>query len=395
MTDKKIDVILKMEHVNKIYGHNRAEAEQMMRDGADKSEVYKKTGCTVALWDVNIEVPRGKIFVIIGLSGSGKSTAVRCINGLTLPTSGKILFDGRDVGQMKNKELLSLRRDSVSMVFQSFGLMSHRDILNNVAYGLEVKGVPKEEREETALQYIKMVGLDGLERKSCDQLSGGMRQRVGIARALASGSDVLLMDEPFSALDPLVRLDMQFELLQIQRRLGKTIVFITHDIDEAFKLGDVVAIMRDGKVIQVDTPVGMSEHPADDYVRRFIDSADKSKVLAVENVMMTPTSLIRIHDTPAYAVREMWKQKLSSAYVVDDDLRLMGVLTISDAVKARNENIPIEDVVLKDVACTHKGEQVSGIIPIAAESPYPIAVVDENNILEGIVTKSSVLSSLS
>lgn len=391
MTD---EYIFELRHVSKLYGGNRNEAVRLLKQGENKDIVFQKTGCTTAMWDVNLKIRRGEIFVVIGLSGSGKSTVLRCLNRLHGPTSGEILFEGRDICKMSKRELMNLRRGKISMVFQSFGLMSHRDILSNVAYPLEVRKIPKEEREEKATEIIKLVGLSGLEHKSCEALSGGMRQRVGIARALCSDADVLLMDEPFSALDPLVRLDMQFELLQIQRKLGKTIVFITHDIDEAFKLGDTVAIMRDGKVIQVDTPVGMSEHPADEYVRRFINSADRSKVLTAEDVMMTPNSLIRIQDTPSYAVHEMWKQKLSSAYVVDDALHLMGILTITDAVKARNENRPIDEVMLKDVVRIRKDEQVSDIIPIAAESPYPLAVVDANDVIEGIVTKASVLSSL-
>ena len=218
-----------------------------------KKKYKKKTGVSVGLWDINLQIPRGQIFVIIGLSGSGKSTLVRCFNRLNKPTSGSILFDGKDLAKLSKKELLEFRRNNISMVFQSFGLMSHRDVLGNVAYGLEVKGISRSEREEKAMEVISMVGLSGWEHQSCKNLSGGMRQRVGIARALANDPDVLLMDEPFSALDPLVRQDMQFELLQIQRKLKKTVVFITHDIDEAFKLGDTVAIMKDGKLVQVDT----------------------------------------------------------------------------------------------------------------------------------------------
>lgn len=389
------EYIFELRHVSKLYGRNRNEAVRLLKQGENKDAVFQKTGCTVAMWDVNLNIRRGEIFVVIGLSGSGKSTVLRCLNQLHRPTSGEILYEGRDICRMSKHELMDLRRGKISMVFQSFGLMSHRDVLSNVAYPLEVRKIPRQEREEKAAEIIRLVGLSGLERKSCEALSGGMRQRVGIARALCSDAEVLLMDEPFSALDPLVRMDMQFELLQIQRKLGKTIVFITHDIDEAFKLGDTIAIMRDGKVVQVDTPVGMSEHPADEYVRRFINSADRTKVLSAENVMVMPNSIIRLHDTPAYAVHEMLQQKLSSAYVVDDALRLKGILTITEAVKARNENRPIDETMLKDVARIRRDEQVADIIAIAAESPYPLAVVDANNVLEGIVTKASVLSSLS
>ena len=392
--DQSKDIIIRSEHVSKLYGLNKAEATKMMAAGSNKGEVYKKTGCTVALWDVNLEIPRGKIFVIIGLSGSGKSTIVRCFNRLNQPTMGKVLFEDRDLAGLDKKELLEFRRSKISMVFQSFGLMSHRDVLGNVAYGLEVRGMARAEREQKAMEVISMVGLEGWEHQSCAQLSGGMRQRVGIARALANDPEVLLMDEPFSALDPLVRRDMQFELLQIQRKLQKTVVFITHDMDEAFKLGDMVAIMRDGEVIQVDTPEGMSAHPADDYVRDFTGSADKSKVFSARNIMITPTSIARITDGPEHAIHEMRKNALSTVYVVDDRLRLAGILTIREAVRALQEGLTIQQVMEKDVPTTTPDVMVSDIMPIAAETVYPIAVVDEDGQLKGIVTKASVLSSL-
>ena len=393
MADPK-DIIIRVEHVSKLYGLNKSDAAKMMAAGADKGTVYKKTGCTVALWDINLEIPRGQIFVIIGLSGSGKSTMVRCFNRLNKPTSGKILFDGQNLAEMDSKQLLEFRRKKISMVFQSFGLMSHRDVMGNVAYGLEVKGIPKAEREAKAMQVISMVGLEGWEHQSCEQLSGGMRQRVGIARALANDPDVLLMDEPFSALDPLVRRDMQFELLQIQRKLQKTVIFITHDIDEAFKLGDTVAIMRDGKVIQVDTPEGMSAHPADDYVREFTGSADKSKVTTVRNIMITPSSLVRLTEGPEHAIQEMRKNALSTVYVVDDRLRLAGILTIRDAIRAFQQGLSILQVMSSDVQTTTPDAMVADIMSMSAESPYPLAVVDEDGQLKGIVTKASVLSSL-
>ncbi|MFR3792435.1 MAG: quaternary amine ABC transporter ATP-binding protein [Blautia massiliensis (ex Durand et al. 2017)] len=392
--EKERDIVIRVEHVSKLYGPNRDEAARMMQDGADKDEVYKKTGCTVGLWDINLEIPRGKIFVIIGLSGSGKSTLVRCFNRLNTPSSGRILFEGRDLAGMNQRELLEYRRNKISMVFQSFGLMSHRDVLGNVAYGLEVRGMPRAEREKKAMEMIAMVGLEGWEHQNCGELSGGMRQRVGIARALANDPEVLLMDEPFSALDPLVRRDMQFELLQIQRKLQKTVIFITHDMDEAFKLGDTVAIMRDSKVIQVDTPEGMSTHPADDYVKEFTGSADKSKVTTVRHIMITPASLAQLQDGPGYAIKSMQKNALSTVYVVDDRLRLVGILTIQDAIRARRNGLTIADVVRRDVQTASPDDLVSDIMPMAAEATYPIAVVDAEGRLKGIVTKASVLAAL-
>ena len=386
--------ILRMEHVTKLYGPNRSEAIKMMKNGSEKEAVYKKTGCTVALWDVNLEIPKGQIFVIIGLSGSGKSTAVRCFNRLTTPTSGKVIFEGQNVHEMDKKELLEYRRNKISMVFQSFGLMSHRDVLGNVSYGLEVKGVAQSKREKIAEEFISMVGLNGWEHQSCEQLSGGMRQRVGIARALVNNPEVLLMDEPFSALDPLVRRDMQFELLQIQRKLKKTVVFITHDIDEAFKMGDVVCIMRDGKVVQIGTPEELSMNPADDYVRDFIESADKTKVLTVRNIMITPSCVVRLGDSMDRAILEMRRNNLSSVIVMDNELHPKGMLFIGEAIQARKDGKTIPQVLQTGINAVAEDTLISDAISIVTESSYPIAVTDESGTMLGIVTKASILSSL-
>ncbi len=388
------DIIIETKNVSKLYGIRREEATELLRKGAAKDEVFRKTGVTTALYDVNLKIPQGEIFVIIGLSGSGKSTMVRCFNRLNRPTSGSILFNGIDLMKMSKKELREFRRHKVAMVFQSFGLMTHRDVLGNVAYGLEVCGISRAEREKRAAEAIALVGLEGLEKTRIDNLSGGMRQRVGLARALANDPEILLMDEPFSALDPLVRKDMQFELLSIQRKLGKTVIFITHDIDEAFKLGDTVSIMRDGRLVQVDTPERMSANPADDYVRRFIDSADKSKVLSVRNIMITPSSLVKMSDGLDHALREMRKNELSSVYVVDGKMKLSGLLTLSDTVRAKKENLTLSEVMVRDVTTTTADVLVQDIMPLAAEALYPLAVVDNERRLLGIVTKASVLSSL-
>lgn len=388
------DIIIETKNVSKLYGIRREEATELLRKGAAKDEVFRKTGVTTALYDVNLKIPQGEIFVIIGLSGSGKSTMVRCFNRLNRPTSGSILYNGIDLMRMSKKELREFRRHKVAMVFQSFGLMTHRDVLGNVAYGLEVCGISRAEREKRAAEAIALVGLEGLEKTRIDNLSGGMRQRVGLARALANDPEILLMDEPFSALDPLVRKDMQFELLSIQRKLGKTVIFITHDIDEAFKLGDTVSIMRDGRLVQVDTPERMSANPADDYVRRFIDSADKSKVLSVRNIMITPSSLVKMSDGLDHALREMRKNELSSVYVVDGKMKLSGLLTLSDTVRAKKENLTLSEVMVRDVTTTTADVLVQDIMPLAAEALYPLAVVDNERRLLGIVTKASVLSSL-
>jgi glycine betaine/proline transport system ATP-binding protein len=256
-------VLLEVRNLTRIFGRDPARVRAMLAEGLGKDEIYRTTGATVAVDDVSFEVAEGETFVIIGLSGSGKSTVVRCLNLLQVPTSGQILFAGRDILGYRASELLAYRRNRVSMVFQNFGLLNHRDVLDNVAFGLELRGTPGDERRRKALEAVAMVGR-------IDALSGGMKQRVGLARALANDPDLLLMDEPFSALDPIVRRDMQGELLKIQSQVRKTIVFITHDINEAFKLGDTIAIMRDGKFVQCGTPGAILEHPANDYVADFI-----------------------------------------------------------------------------------------------------------------------------
>lgn len=391
---EKNDYIIQVNHLTKLYGStNRAEAARMMKEGKQKEEVFRETGVTAALWDVSFKVKRGEVFVIIGLSGSGKSTVIRMLNMLNKPTSGQIFYEESEIDTFSKKDLNEYRRDKISMVFQSFGLMSHRDVLGNVVYGLEVKGIPRVERERKAMEMIEMVGLKGHEHTAIASLSGGMRQRVGIARALANDPEVLLMDEPFSALDPLVRKDMQFELLSLQRKLEKTVVFITHDINEAFKLGDTVAIMKDGRLIQVGTPEEMSANPADDYVREFINSADKTKVLCAKHVMITPC-VVRETDSPDYALREMKSNGVSTAYVVDRHMKFLGIVNVESAIRARKEEKSLKEVYVTDVETTTEEAVISDILPIAAEAKYPIAVLEDDGSLVGIVSKASVLSSL-
>ena len=386
--------IIRVENVSKLFGRNHKEAIEMMNKGATKAEVLKQTGVTVALWDVNFEVYPSEVFVIIGLSGSGKSTLVRCFNRLNKPTSGSIHFKDQAIEKLNQKELISYRRDNIAMVFQNFGLMSHRNVISNVEYGLEVKNVGKELRAQKAMEMIQMVGLSGVENAPISSLSGGMKQRVGLARALANEPEVLLMDEPFSALDPLVKKDMQFELLSIQRKLNKTIIFITHDINEAFKLGDRVAIMRDGKIIQIDTPEVMITQPADDYVREFIEGADKSKVMSVRQVMITPSCIVKTTDGASRAIVEMRSNNVSSAYIVNEKMEFKGMLTLDGAIKARDTKGKISEYFSDDVITINMDATIGDAMPLAANAKYPIAVLEENK-LKGIITKASLISTLS
>ena len=388
------EIILRAEHLTKLFGSRQAEAERLLKRGLGRTEILKETGVTVAVDDASFSVERGKIFALIGLSGSGKSTLVRCLNMLQPPTSGKVFFEGRDLSAFSKTQLRDFRRNKISMIFQSFGLMSHKNVLENAAFGLEIRGVPKAAREEKAVEMLELVGLSGWEKKPVSSLSGGMRQRVGIARALACDPEILLMDEPFSALDPLVRRDMQFELLSIQEKLNKTVVFITHDINEAFKLGNTVAIMRDGRIIQTDTPEGMASNPADDYVRDFINSADKAQVYCVRSIMSAPSCLIHTRDGVLNALKQMRENGVSSVYVVGEKMRLAGILTLDGAMKVRAGELSFQDAIITELPTTAPDTLISDLIPVAAETPFPIAVVTPENRLLGIVTKAAVLASL-
>lgn len=393
--------ILEVRHLYKIFAPldfrgEKKMAYKLLELGATRQDVLEATGMTAAVTDVSFRVGKGEIFVLIGLSGSGKSTLVRCLNMLHRPSRGEVLIDGEDITAYDEVKLQKLRRTKISMVFQNGGLLAHRDVMGNVGYGLEIRGVKKEEREAKALEMIRMVGLEGHERESLDSLSGGMRQRVGIARALASDPDILLMDEAFSALDPLVKNDLQFELLRIQEQTGKTIIFITHDINEAFKLGSRVGILRDGRMIQLDTPEKMLSAPANDYVRRFIDSVDTTKVLTVKHIMTVPGSVIKKTDGANVALNSMRASGVSSAYMVSDYMHFDGIITLEGALSVRDGKKTFEEAIIREVPFVRNLDApVSSIVPLAAKTQYPLAVVDEHDVFRGIVTKASVLSSLS
>lgn len=385
---------LKVEQLYKFYGPNKAQAKAMIKKGAKKSEILDKTGCNVALNNVSFEVKKGEMFVIIGLSGSGKSTLVRCFNGLNTPSDGSVYYQGEAIQKYSKQELMDFRRNKIAMVFQHFGLIPHRTVLENVSLGLEIKGTTKKEREQKSLEMIELVGLKGFDQYQISQLSGGMKQRVGLARALANDPEILLMDEPFSALDPLVKRDMQFELLKIQQKMKKTIIFITHDINEAFKLGDRVAIMRDGQVIQIDTPEDMLTNPADDYVENFVEGADITKIVTVQNIMITPSCIIKYGDGPKRAIQEMKINNVSSAYVVNADMELEGIVTLDEATKQKDQKILDKDTFIKNLTSLDPDTIIHDALAPSVNNPYPLPVIDKNNKLLGIVSKASVISAL-
>jgi glycine betaine/proline transport system ATP-binding protein len=282
------DAALSVRHLWKIFGKDADSIIGTPDADLSRADLKEKTGCVMAVKDVSFEVAPGEVFVVMGLSGSGKSTLVRCLTRLIEPTAGDIVIEGEDVTRASQSKLRELRRNHASMVFQHFGLLPHRQVIDNVAYGLEIRGVPKKERRTKAAEVVELVGLTGYEHSYPDQLSGGMQQRVGLARALAGDPSLLLFDEPFSALDPLIRRDMQNEVIRLHHELGKTMVFITHDLAEALKLGDRILIMRDGAIVQVGTPDEIIGAPADDYVRDFTSEVPRSHVLTLKWVMHEP-----------------------------------------------------------------------------------------------------------
>ena len=389
-----MNAILELQHVGMLFGKNIHEASRKLQAGAGKQEVQASTGVTVGIFDVNLTVNEGEIFVIIGLSGSGKSTLIRCLNLLHTPSFGKIHFRSLNILQFDKQQLKEYRRNNISMVFQNFGLMNHRNVLGNVVYGLEVKQIPLAERENKAREMIEMVGLSGWENHPISALSGGMRQRVGLARALANDPDILLMDEPFSALDPIIRRDMQFELLGIQKKVRKSIVFITHDINEAFKIGNRVGIMRDGQLVQVGTPEELLSSPADEYVENLIRDIDRTQVLSVKHVMTAPSSIVRTGDGWHVAMRQMRSNGVSSVYVVDENMRFAGLLTLEQVLQVSSGQLTMADALIHDVPFTSPDVSIRELMPVAAEAKYPIAVTNGQSQLVGIVTKAAVLSSL-
>ena len=376
-----------------LFGPEKAKAKKMVKQGKSKQEILKETGCTIAVRNANLEIEEGEMFVIMGLSGSGKSTLVRCINRLNEPSMGEIWLSGRNITSLSDKELVQIRRKEMAMVFQHFGLLPHRTVLSNIAFGLELQGVPKEEREKKAYESIAVVGLKGYENQRVDELSGGMQQRVGLARALANDPEVLLMDEAFSALDPLIREQMQDELLDLQEKMKRTIVFITHDLDEAIKLGDRIAIMKDGEVVQVGTPEEILTDPANDYVTRFTESVDRGRVVTASSIMLTQPIVVRIRkDGPEAIIRKMREKRLYALPVIGADEQFLGEIRLKDVLRLRKEGVrDISSIVMKEVPSVLESMTVEDMLPLLPKVQQALPVVDENNRLKGVVSTSAII----
>ncbi|MFC4410147.1 glycine betaine/L-proline ABC transporter ATP-binding protein [Chungangia koreensis] len=389
MRTKKIEVL----QASKIFGKNRRKATQMISDGKTKAEILKQTGATVGVKNASFDVYDGEVFVIMGLSGSGKSTLVRMLNRLIDASSGKILLDGEDLMQMNKEQLREVRRKKIGMVFQNFALFPHKTIIENTEYGLELQGVPKEQRRQKATESLRLVGLAGYETQYPSQLSGGMQQRVGLARALATDPDVLLMDEAFSALDPLIRKDMQNELLQLHSDVGKTIIFITHDLDEALRIGDRIALMKDGEIVQIGTPEEILMSPSNEYVERFVEDVDLSKVLTAGHIMKKADS-VPIERGPRVALRLMNQLGISSIYVVDKGNKLIGAVTAQDALKAVEEDLSLRDVLITDIVKVTPDTVLTDLFDTVSTATIPVSVVNEDQRLLGIIIRGALIGAL-
>lgn len=387
--------ILEVKHLTKIFGKKKKKALELVQAGKSKQDILKETGATVGVYDVNFEVREGEIFVIMGLSGSGKSTLVRMLNRLIEPTSGEIYIDGKDIAKMTDEELRQLRRSSINMVFQSFGLFPHYTVLENTEFGLEVRGVPKEERQKIAEEILENLSLYDFRNQYPSQLSGGMQQRVGLARALTNNPAILLMDEAFSALDPLIRREMQDELLELQADQKRTIIFITHDLNEALRIGDRIAIMADGQIMQIGTGEEILTNPANDFVREFVEEVDRSKVLTAQNIM-TPAFTTNIEiDGPRVALNRMRKEEVSMLLAIDRHRQLKGSLTAEAAREAREKMLPLKEVIDKNVKTVSPDALITDIFDLIHDSPTPLAVIDNRNRLMGVIIRGRVIEALS
>ncbi len=387
--------IIEVNNLSKIFGHNPKEALKLLDEGYSKDEILDKTGNTVGVSRATFGVKPGETFVIMGLSGSGKSTLIRLVNRLIEPTEGTIKIGDQDLSKADKKTLRQVRREKLGMVFQSFALFPHRTILENAEFGLEIQGKTKEDRSKKAKDALEMVGLGGYFDQYPEQLSGGMQQRVGLARALANDPDVLLMDEAFSALDPLIRKDMQDELIELQAKMKKTILFITHDLNEALRLGDRIALMRDGEIVQIGSPEDILVNPANDYVEKFVEDVDRSKILTAHHIMQRPETVNIAKHGPRVALETMREEGISGVYVVDENRQLKGYVHANDASEAaKNDVRTLEGILKTNVPTVEKDTTMSDIFDIIHDAPIPVAVVEEGKLL-GIIVRGSVIAALS
>ncbi|WP_421220825.1 glycine betaine/L-proline ABC transporter ATP-binding protein ProV [Aeromonas enteropelogenes] len=390
-------VKIEVKSLYKIFGEQPEKAFKLLTKGHDRASILKKTGQTLGVQGVDLAIHEGEIFVVMGLSGSGKSTLVRLFNRLIEPTRGQVLIDGEDIAAISDRELRQVRRKKISMVFQSFALMPHLTVLENTAFGLELAGVPLLDRQQSARQALDQVGLGPWMNAFPDALSGGMKQRVGLARALANDPDILLMDEAFSALDPLIRTEMQDELLKLQASHQRTIVFISHDLDEAMRIGDRIAIMQDGQVIQVGTPDEILSQPANDYVRAFFRGVDLANVFSARDIVSRKQMpLIKKHTTdgPANALRQLKQQDREFGYVVDRARRFVGVVSLASLARTVDSKGSLEQALLDEVTPLLADTPLHELISQVAAAPCQVPVIEEDGTYLGLISKANLLNTL-
>lgn len=386
---------VEVNEVYKVFGPSPRQIIPLLKKGVDKARILKNQKHSVGVNNASFTVEEGEIFVVMGLSGSGKSTLIRCLNRLIEPTSGLIRIDGKDIVSMSSSELREIRRKKVAMVFQNFALLPHKTVLENVAFGLEIQKVDIQTRTKKAQEMLEVVGLKGYGNVKPNELSGGMQQRVGLARALAIEADILLMDEAFSALDPLIRKDMQNELLSLQQKMKKTILFITHDLDEALKIGDRIAIMKDGEIVQIGTAEEILQNPADHYVREFTQDVNRTKIITASAIMHHAEAIVLEKSGIRVAARRMRDLSISSIFVTDKSGTLRGIVTIdkvSELIKNNQENLG--SILDENIQAVNPEAPIDEIIPLFLHSSYPVAVVDTDNKLRGIIFKSTVLAGI-
>ena len=387
---------IKVENLSKVFGNNPEQGIKLLEQGKTKDEIFKETGLSVGVDRASFHVDQGEIVVVMGLSGSGKSTLVRCVNRLIEPTAGTVYLDGQDITHISREELREVRLKKLGMVFQKFALFPHRTVAQNTEYGLEIQGVDPRVRRERAEQVLEQVGLAGWGNSYPSQLSGGMQQRVGLARALALDPDILLMDEAFSALDPIIRREMQDELIQLQERMHKTILFISHDLDEALKLGNRIVLMKDGEIVQIGTPEDILTAPANEYVHRFVEDVDISKVLTAESVMKKSETVAFIgSDGPRTALRKMQTNKISSIFVVDSDHKLQGLVSADDAAKlAEGGKRSLETILQRDVTTVLPETPAQELFEAMHDLRSPLAVTGKDNRFLGVIIRGSLIAAM-
>ncbi|SDG83964.1 glycine betaine/proline transport system ATP-binding protein [Vibrio xiamenensis] len=392
-----MSTILEVQNLYKVFGEKPEEAFSLIEQGKNKDQIFEQTSLTVGVKDVSLSINEGEIFVIMGLSGSGKSTLVRLLNRLIEPTRGSVLLRDKDIAHISAEELREVRRNNISMVFQNFALMPHMTVIENAAFGLELAGMDVSERKKLALTALERVGLDSYAESYPDELSGGMKQRVGLARALACDPDILLMDEAFSALDPLIRTEMQDELIRLQNDDKRTIVFISHDLDEAMRIGDRIAIMQDGVVVQVGTPDEILHQPANEYVRSFFRGVNVASVISAKDIARKqPAAVFKKSDTdgPASAMQILLENDREYGVVVDKANKYSGIVSIDSLKSAHKQQGSLSSAILPDTVCLSPDETVSDLIGQVANQPYAIPVVDEQRNYYGVITKSRLLQTL-